>query len=363
MPRLYTAIGLMSGTSLDGIDLALLETDGFERVEPKGRDYLPYNETLRQRLRTLLGQAVPSAESNACEEEMTLEQARLVNAFLERNRLSPAQIDIIGFHGQTLTHAPQRRFTWQLGDGNLLARETGIDVVAQFRRNDVAAGGEGAPLLPLYHRARIRSSGFTDPVAVLNIGGVSNVTWIGSGEEDLLAFDTGPGNALIDDFVLRHSGEKYDAGGEIGRRGAVDAGIVERFLSHPYFKRVPPKSLDRNAWEIAGIEALPFADAVATLTAMTVAANVVAANYFPAPVAAVYVTGGGRHNRLIMEGLTAGLGLPVKPVETLGWDGDMLEAEGFAYLAVRSLLGKALSLPTTTGVPAPQTGGILCRKA
>jgi len=357
-PKLYNAIGLMSGTSLDGIDVALIETDGVDYAAPEASYYVPYEDSLRGYLRGLLGQRTMSAESASAEIAMTKAHVEAVHTFLRRENLDAADIDIIGFHGQTISHAPKDRWTWQMGNGALLARETGIDVVNDFRAQDVRAGGEGAPFLPLYHRARARSSGLQEPVVILNIGGVSNVTWIGPGD-DILAFDTGPGNALIDDVMLQRLGQKYDEYGQVARKGEVFEDMLDNWLSQDFFLREPPKSLDRNDWAVCNVDDLITADAVATLTEFTVQSIVQSVQFFPEPAKAWYVTGGGRHNSVIMEGLRAALGMSVKPVDALGWNGDVLEAEGFAYLAVRSLLDLPLSLPTTTGVPAPQTGGKL----
>lgn len=362
MPRLYNAIGLMSGTSLDGIDVALIETDGADYVAPVASFCVPYEDDLRLRIRNLLGTTEITPESSAVEEDLTRAQAHAVREFMRREDISPSDVDVIGFHGQTINHLPDRHWTWQLGDGALMARETGIDVVNRLRHNDMEAGGQGAPLLPVYHRARMKAQGFKDPVAVFNIGGVSNVTWIGRDEEDILAFDTGPGNALIDDVMLSRTGMKYDESGQVARRGHADADLLECFMANPFFDVAPPKSLDRDAWDIRGIELLSTEDAVATLTAFTVQANFKAAEFFPEPVHAIFVTGGGRHNATIMGNLQRAYGVPVRPVDDLGWNGDVIEAEGFAYFAVRSLLGKPISLPTTTGVPRPMTGGTLHKK-
>lgn len=360
LPRVYTAIGLMSGTSLDGVDVALLETNGLDYVFPRGFSYAPYPDALRQRIRTCFGLRNETEEVRDVERAITLAHRDAVFEFLRNEELDSTDIDLVGFHGQTLTHDPDHGFTWQIGDGPLLAQELGIDVVHEFRTADVKAGGQGAPLLPLYHRARALSSNLSLPVAILNIGGVSNVTWLGEGQ--ILAFDTGPGNALIDDCVLKETGEKFDRGGALARRGQVDSERVSRWLSHPYFNQSPPKSLDREAWDVRGISDLSVAEAVATLTRFTVAANVKACQHFPATPLAWYVTGGGRKNMEIMDGLRRDLGVPVLPVEDLGWNGDALEAEGFAYLAARSVLGLPLSVPETTKVPVPQTGGVLSPK-
>jgi anhydro-N-acetylmuramic acid kinase len=354
-------LGLMSGTSLDGVDVACIETDGLAHVEPLEFSYFPYSETLRAKIRACFGARVKTPDIIDAELELTLAHINAVKEFMAAHGLTPKDIHLIGFHGQTITHDPDHQFTWQLGAGDLLARETGIDVVYDFRTADVAAGGQGAPLIPIYHWARAFSSNVTFPVAILNIGGVSNVTWLGRVEGELLAFDCGPGNALIDDIVLKATGERFDKDGAIALSGKADPEILSRWLSHPFFGKRPPKSLDRGAWDTKTISNLPLADAVATLTDFTVAAIAQGATYFPEPATAWYVTGGGRLNAAIMQGLRAQLKCNVKPVEALGWNGDALEAEGFAYLAVRSVLGLPLSYPTTTGVVRSLSGGKIVR--
>jgi len=240
----------------------------------------------------------------------------------------------------------------------LLAKLTGIDVVNDFRSSDVASGGQGAPLVPLYHQAL--AAGLERPLAVINIGGVANVTWLGPGADDILAFDTGPGNALLDDWALTHTGKPVDEHGALARSGRVDEERVTRFLADPYFAAPPPKSLDRDHFASLAPEGLSPADGAATLCAMTAAAIALAPRHFPAPVKRWLVSGGGRRNPVLMKLLRAKLG-PVEPVEKAGWDGDALEAQAFGYLAVRSREGLPLSLPRTTGVKAPTTGGTLHR--
>jgi anhydro-N-acetylmuramic acid kinase len=353
---LRRVVGLMSGTSLDGIDVAFIETDGERRVVTGPAITISYDEALRRRLRGILGGTGPVAE---VERELTLAHASAIATLAARHAVAP--LDLVGFHGHTILHRPEQGRTWQIGDGALLAQLTGIDVVCDFRSADVAAGGEGAPFVPLYHAAL--AAGFDRPLAVLNLGGVGNVTWIGPGENEIIAFDTGPGNALIDDWALAHTGRAVDLGGALAAAGAVDEAHVARFLAHPYFARRPPKSLDRDEFAAFVPTTLGAADGAATLTAMTAAAAAVAARHFPAPARRWLVTGGGRRNPVLMAALAARLGAPVEPVEQVGWDGDALEAQAFAYLAVRAVASLPLSLPGTTGVPRPTTGGRLFRAA
>jgi anhydro-N-acetylmuramic acid kinase len=311
----------------------------------------PYPEELRQRLRGVLGGVGPVAE---VERAVTEAHAAAVERFVAKHRVAA---DLIGFHGHTILHRPEIGRTWQIGDGALLARLTRCDVVCDFRSADVAVGGEGAPFVPLYHAALAAT--LAKPLAILNIGGVANVTWLGEGDGAILAFDTGPGNAPIDDWALRHRGEAVDRDGALARGGRVDAARLAAFLAHPFFDRAPPKSLDRNDFLAGAAEGLSAEDGAATLTAMTAAAVARAKEHCPAPPRRWLVTGGGRHNPVLMAELARRLAAPVEPVEAVGWDGDALEAQAFAFLAVRSLAGLPLSLPTTTGVARPVSGGRL----
>jgi anhydro-N-acetylmuramic acid kinase len=344
----------MSGTSLDGVDAALIGTDG-EHVASFGACMTrAYPQSLRERLRAILGGHGPVAE---VEREMTLFHADVVAALLEENAISRSAVSVIGFHGHTILHRPEQGRTWQIGDGALLAERSGIVVVNDFRTNDVAAGGQGAPLVPVYHAALVGD--LARPLAILNLGGVGNVTWIGE-DGDLLAFDTGPGNALIDDWALRHTGRPIDHNGALARMGVVDANALRAFREHPYFTQPPPKSLDRDDFAkiaLALVAGLSAADGAATLSAFTCAAVDKARLYFPSAPRRWLICGGGRHNPVLMDMLRRCLEVPVDPVDTVGWDGDALEAQAFAFLAVRSLKGLPLTWPGTTGVARPLIGG------
>ena len=357
------ALGMMSGTSRDGVDAALIHTDGKSEVETGPFLSRPYDADLRNRLAAVCrGDHSRLAE---VERDLTLRHAAVVKELLSAHAVSPRAVGVIGFHGHTVAHAPAERRTHQIGDGALLAAETGIDVVADFRSRDVAAGGEGAPFAPLYHWAR--AADLEKPLAVVNIGGVANVTWIGADTRaveaetmdggSLLAFDTGPGNALLDSWVARHSGAAHDQDGRLAASGEVRQELVARYLEAPYFQRPPPKSLDREDFDLKPLDGVSAADGAATLCAVTAAAVAQARSHLPAVPRRWLVCGGGRHNPVIMAMLAARLGMPAEPVEAVGWNGDALEAEAFAYLAVRALKGLPLSLPSTTGVPAPTSGG------
>jgi anhydro-N-acetylmuramic acid kinase len=353
------AIGLMSGTSLDGIDAALVETDGEAEARPLAFVSLSYEPAFRSRLRDLLGGEAPAERVAPVERELTERHAEAVATLLAAAGIGARQVETLGFHGQTLFHAPHQRTTWQIGDGALLARLTGIATVSDFRSADVAAGGQGAPLVPLYHLGLVRAAGLAAPLAVLNLGGVGNLTWIAADEAPPLAFDTGPGNALLDDWCLAQAGLDCDRDGALAFAGTVEEALLERLLAHPYFAAPPPKSLDRDAFETDALDGLAPADGAATLTEFTAASVARAVPHLPAPPQRWLVAGGGRRNPAMMMALRARLGVPVDPVEAVGWNGDALEAEAFAFLAVRSRRGLPLSLPSTTGVPTPMTGGRL----
>jgi anhydro-N-acetylmuramic acid kinase len=347
------AVGLMSGTSGDGIDAALIRTDG-ESVQEVGPALgEAYDASFRTRIKGAYGHWDPPA---GLERELTERHADVVRHLLAKAGKSPAEIGVVGFHGQTILHEPERHRTRQIGDGALLAELIGIDVVNDFRSADMAAGGEGAPLAPVFHRAV--AAKLQKPVAMLNLGGVGNVTWIGL-DGTLIAFDTGPANALIDDWMQKQTGEPVDRDGRLARSGKVDEAAVARFLDNPYFARPAPKSLDRDAFKGFSIEGMSAADGAATLTAITAATVAASVRHLPSKPARWLVCGGGRHNPAIMEALRARLAVSVEPIEAIDWDGDAIEAQAFAYMAVRSLRGLPISYPGTTGVKQPQTGGVL----
>ena len=345
------ALGLMSGTSRDGVDAAAMHTDGERHAAPMGFVSVPYESAFRRRL----GEVIAGhGDREAVARELTDRHAGAVERLLANTGLRARDVELIGFHGHTIAHAPERGITDQLGEPARLAAATGIDVVGGFRSADVAAGGQGAPLAPLYHRAR--AAGLAKPLAVLNLGGVGNVTYLGA-DDTVLAFDTGPGNALVDDLIAARTGEQCDTGGRWAMTGTVADELLARWLADPFFDRPPPKALDRDAFAVDEAARLDTANASATLTAFTAASVARAHDHLPATPVRWLVTGGGRHNPALMAALRARVTGTVEPVEAVGWDGDALEAEAFAYLAVRAAHGQPLSLPTTTGVPAPQPAG------
>jgi anhydro-N-acetylmuramic acid kinase len=348
----------MSGTSLDGVDAAVIETDG-RRIFGFGESaFRAYSDVEQQVLRSALNRW-HGPEVEAAADIVEDAHAAILARFPD--------VDLIGFHGQTLAHEPRGRGTLQVGNGAILAEALNKRVVWDFRSDDVRLGGEGAPLAPFFHFACAKWIGATEPLCFLNLGGVGNLTWVDPSFEApeqagaVLAFDTGPANAPVNDLVQARLGLAMDKGGVLAAKGKVETGALELFLAEPYFSRMPPKSLDRNdfAEMIKLVGELSDADAAATLTAMCAAGVVQGMEHCPAPPARVLVTGGGRHNPVLMQMLRVALDCPVEPVETVNLDGDMLEAQAFAFLAVRVLRGMPTSCPTTTGVKALVGGGIV----
>ena len=348
-------LGTMSGTSLDGVDAAMVLTDGVKVLEFGPSAYRPYTEAERATIRAAFGcwPGDPGvSEAAEVVEEVHLE---LISRF--------SDVALVGFHGQTLAHDPGGRGTHQTGNGALLAEALGLPVVWDFRSADVAMGGQGAPLVPFFHHALARMIGASEPLGILNLGGVGNVTWVDPRHAApetagaLTAFDTGPANAPLNDLMLARQGRTQDDGGALALTGTPDQAVINGFLNHRYFYRIPPKSLDRNAFDLlAAVAHLSDPDAAATLTQCAAAAVAKGAEHFPQPISQLLVAGGGRHNAALMQALRQRLP-NVAPVEVRGLNGDMLEAQAFAYLAARVKRGLPTSCPATTGVPAAVGGG------
>ncbi|HET6378735.1 MAG TPA: anhydro-N-acetylmuramic acid kinase [Methylocella sp.] len=361
----FRAIGLMSGTSMDGVDVALIETDGEDFVSLGGRGFFPYGPADRALLRRALEDAASLGDRRArpgaladADAMITLRHAEAIEAFLASESIGRGSIDVIGFHGQTVLHRPGQRLTVQIGDGAALADKVGIRVAYDFRAADVEEGGQGAPLVPVFHRALAAAASFAEPVAFINIGGVANLTLIAPGA-DPVACDTGPGNALIDDLMLRRRGVPFDRDGAAAARGQVHRAILEQLLAHPFFALPPPKSLDRNDFTGAAAEGLETEDASATLTAFTAAGIASVFPLLPAFPARAIVCGGGARNKTLMRELRDRLPCPVVPAEAHGWSSDAMEAQAFAYLAVRRERMLPITFPMTTGVEKALPGGCL----
>ena len=364
---MLTALGLMSGTSLDGVDVALIETDG-RRVSALGPSgYRPYTDTERGLLRQALYEATDLPDRAArpgclreAERVVTSAHAEAVAAFTAQNRMRFDDIDIVGFHGQTVLHRPDKKLTVQIGDAVALAKTINIPVMYDFRAADVDAGGQGAPFVPVYHRALAQSLDWEGPTVVVNIGGVANITYIDG--DTLIACDTGPGNALLDDYMFRWLNQRFDTEGRTAALGKVDAAWINRALQMPFFSLPPPKSLDRNDFERLKLGDIPPEDGVATLTAFTAAAIARVVPLLPKEPKNWVVAGGGARNLTMLRMLRECLQpATVRAADTLGWASDAIEAQAFGFLAARGLKGLPLSYPATTGVPFPMTGGIIAR--
>lgn len=363
---IHRAIGLMSGTSMDGIDVALIETDGEAVVRRgPGKEY-PYEAAFRRRLAAALETAKQITNRTerpgdllVLEQVITHRHAEAVRRFLAETGKRADTIDVVGFHGQTVLHRPEKALTVQIGDGQLLADITGIKVVHDLRANDMAYGGQGAPLVPVYHQALAAGQEGEGITAFVNIGGIANVTFVGGGNP--VAFDTGPGNALIDQWVQANAGVPFDDGGRIASEGSVDVARVTAFLDHAYFERKLPKSLDRNDFSPDLVAGMELSDGARTLAAMTARSILGSSVHAPGFVDRWVICGGGRKNAAIMAELVTGAKqAKVLIAEEAGFDGGAMEAEAWAYLAVRSLKGLPITFPETTGVKEPITGGILC---
>jgi anhydro-N-acetylmuramic acid kinase len=364
-------LGFMTGTSLDAVDMAILETDGeaIQAFGPAGERKLSdatrdlFLEATRQALAWPRGEPEPAIFADAGQAGAE-EHLAAAEPFLAAHDLAWADIDLVGMHGQTVLHerpkggTPGR--TVQLGNAAWLAAQTGVPVVHDFRAADVAAGGEGAPLAPIYHLARARASDMAMPLAVVNLGGVGNVTFLRGGD-DVVAFDTGPANGMIDLLVQQRGAGRYDDKGRYASVGRVDDGVLRALLAHPYFEAPPPKSLDRYDFSLEPLARMELEDAAATLVAFTAEALRLGFDLVGEPPREVIVCGGGRHNPEIMKALAERLPAPVRSAEEVGWRGDAIEAEAIAYLAARRWRDLPISYPRTTGVPRPMTGGRIVR--
>jgi len=351
----------MSGTSLDGVDAAMLCTDGQTITAFGPSAYRPYSAEEQATIRAAFGQWPGDPAIAAAAETVEGAHAELLSRF--------TGADFLGFHGQTLAHDPGGRGTHQCGNGALLAQLLNLPTVWDFRSSDVMMGGQGAPLAPFFHFACARYIGATEPLAMLNLGGIGNLTWIDprtAGPESpgaLLAFDTGPANAPLNDLLRLRLGLDQDADGALAAQGTVDEAFVDRVLTDPWFDLAPPKSLDRSDFDglLDHVELLSDADAAATLTALAAASVAAGQRHLPGPVDRILVCGGGRRNPTLMAELSRRINATIAPVEALGLDGDMLEAQAFAFLAVRVLRKLSTSAPGTTGTPTLVGGGQVSR--
>jgi anhydro-N-acetylmuramic acid kinase len=350
-------LGCMSGTSVDGIDLAIVTTDGVTDVSEGPTFYRGYTDEERNIIRQAFSRKAKDHVTDEAERIVTEAHIDAIQSFRDQCKV---EFNIIAFHGQTITHDPADNFTWQIGDAEILARAISAPVIYDFRGDDVKQGGQGAPLLPIYHRALLIKSQIALPSVIINIGGVSNITYL-SHDDNLIAFDCGAGNALMDDVMKHYFGKPYDQQGQVARRGIVHENLLDELLSHTFFSAPFPKSLDRNAWDVTNLQTLAPEDQMATLIEFTARGIAKGVGDLPEKPLSIYVTGGGRHNDYLMELIGRRTNTNTLSVDVLGWDGDFMEAQGFAYMGARILNQLPISFPQTTGVPHPMVGGKIFR--
>lgn len=349
---MFFIIGLMSGTSVDGVDASFIETNGDDYFKPIANLYLPYSQEFQIKLKKVMND---KRDWFDLEIELTKYHANCVNALLVQNKIDKTKVTAIGFSGQTIYHNPKQGVTWQIGNPHLLAKLTNIDVISDFRRRDVAFGGNGAPLIPVFHQCLMHTQ--QSPVAMLNIGGVANITYIHDNE--IIAFDTGPGNSLINDAMIKHYNKLYDHEGLTAKLGKINRKIIQQILNHPFFNQLPPKSLDRNDFMHVAelVSNLTKEDSIATLTELTVSSITAGIALLPKVPLKVYLCGGGTHNKTILESLQNHLN--IHNIDELGCNPDFIESQGFAYLAARFLRKLPSSFSSTTGVTKPTIAGVL----
>jgi anhydro-N-acetylmuramic acid kinase len=358
MPKVKTALGLMSGTSIDGIDIALIKSDGHQINERGIGKYYPYSQKIQNSLSKLINNKINSLlEIKQIEQEITKNHITAVLDFLTTNKIDNKEIDIIGFHGQTILHSPEQKITWQIGNAQMLASAVNIDVVADFRTKDIVCGGQGAPMVPIYHLALFKN--YNKPLVVLNIGGVANITYIEDSQpENLIAFDVCFGNAPINDFVKRKIGKNFDEDGILATRGEVNKYLAQAILEIEYFKQKPPKSLDRNQFNeiINQFPYLKIENVLASLVYVIARSISGSMKFFPKQPEQIVVCGGGRKNLAIINSIRNVVGIKTNNIDDINIDGskkidgDFIEAEAFGFLAIRNLLDLAISYPKTTGI-------------
>ena len=351
MSKIYRALGLMSGTSMDGIDLAIIESDGKNIINSSHFSYQAYEKEFKQKLQDLINNPVSSHKSVAIEKELTLLHAKFVNAFIKENNIDKDSIDLISFHGHTILHQPEQNLTWQIGDAKLLENETGIKVISQLRVKDINLGGQGAPLVPIYHFHLFNNQ--QSPKAVLNIGGVSNITYIGcDNESEIEAFDICFGNAPLDDLVKKTIHKDFDYNGELAKQGTINITIANQVLKTPFINQKPPKSLDRNDFNLVlkPLTKLALKDALATLCYIHAESIRINMSFLSNKPREIFICGGGRKNIALIDAMKTQMSdIIIRSVEEIGLDGDAIEAQAFAFIGIRNELGLSIGLPKTTG--------------
>ena len=365
MNNLITSIGLMSGTSSDGIDASIIKSDGENEVHFIGNYFLPYDEKIKLKIRSLkekinliIDLEKNKLEIDILEKEITFLHAKIVNLIIENNKIEKSKINLIGFHGHTIFHSFKEKKTKQIGNGRLLSQLTRLSVVNNFRESDIESGGQGAPLVPIFHKLLQVKLKLKTPLLFVNIGGISNLTFLGNNKE-IVSLDTGPGNILIDKMIQFKSKNKFqfDENGAIAFTGSVDKNILDSYLSDPYYESLPPKSLDVNDFSLSPLRGLNLKDSVATLSELTSLTIVNALSFFNVKPNEIILCGGGRKNKYIFQRIKKLSNILTKSIDQYKINGDFIESKAFAYLAIRSFLKKPISFPETTGVIMQSTGG------
>ena len=363
MGKYLYSLGLMSGTSVDGVDASIIKSDGERFLEIIDDIYIKYDDHFRVKLKKAIDSCYSKDRFNNLsnsikdiEKGITLFHDKACKLIINRNR--NIKIDIIGFHGQTILHKPQEGYSIQIGDSKLLSNLTNTTVVSNFRENDILNGGQGAPLSSLYHYLILSKIKSNLPSAVVNIGGISNITYV-ENYDKIISFDTGPGNYLIDKWVKINSKMEYDKEGELAKSGHPNKIILEKLLSNPYYKKKFPKSLDVKDFSLNDLNKLSLEDGCATLSMLTVKSICIAINSFARTPNKILFSGGGRKNKFIINKIKEIIKNPIYLVDEFNFNGDFIESQAFAYLAIRSYLKKYISLPSTTGVKNPCLGGLI----
>ena len=365
MNNLITSIGLMSGTSCDGVDASIIKSDGENEVHFIGDHFLPYDKkiklkitNLKEKINLSLDLEKNKLEIDSLERELTLLHAKVIDLVIEKYEIKKSKIKLVGFHGHTIFHSFKERKTKQIGDGRLLSQLTKLNIVNNFRENDINNGGQGAPLVPIFHKLLQIKLKLKTPLLFVNIGGISNITYLGQNEE-ITSLDTGPGNFLIDKILRLKSKNKinFDKDGAIAFTGNVDKNILDSFLNDPYYEISSPKSLDVNDFNLSPLRSLSLEDAVATLADLTSLVIVNSLNFFNTKPNEIILCGGGRKNKYIFERIKTLSGILTNNIDEYNLNGDFVESQAFGYLAIRSFFKKSISFPKTTGVSKPCTGG------
>ena len=360
--NLYS-LGLMSGTSLDGIDASIIKSNGEQFVEIVDDIYLEYDDQLKSKLKKTIDMCLSQSEFkklsknvNEIEKEITFCHAKVCKLILEKNK--NINIDLVGFHGQTVLHKPQEGYSIQIGDSQLLSKLINKTVVSNFRKNDISNGGQGAPLAPLYHRVILSKIKSKLPSVIVNIGGISNITYVDN-KNRVISFDTGPGNYLIDKWVKTNSKMEFDDGGLLAKSGQSNENILKKFINNPYYKKNYPKSLDVKDFNLSDLNKIGLEDGCATLSMLTAMSICMAIRSFDEDPNTILFSGGGRKNKFIIDNIKKIIKKQIYLIDEFNFNGDFIESQAFAYLAIRSYLKKFITLPTTTGVKNPCLGGII----